>query len=82
MAKRKVDEALDVMRKSIHEWNMAARKIIRYGNIEDFEELHEELSRAVELAHRLVDRSMDDSVQGRHQHEIDRIHVEGLIRGK
>lgn len=81
MAKRKVDEALTVMQDSLHEWGTAARKVIRYGNLEDFEELNEQLEFAVELAEDYLAKRMDDSVQRRHQREIDRIYAKGLAKG-
>ena len=53
MAKRKVDEALELMQDSLHEWSKAARKVIRYGNPYDFEEWEEQFTEAVEMAQRL-----------------------------
>ena len=76
-------DALDVMRDSIHEWNMAARKILRYGNLYDFEELDEELLCTIELARHYLARRMDDSVQARHRREIaksDAVIIDGLIQ--
>ncbi|HUF69811.1 MAG TPA: hypothetical protein VMM79_14300 [Longimicrobiales bacterium] len=78
---RQVDKALEEMDALAFRWLKLARKVLRYGNIDDVEELEERQTQIAEYALMVSEGRAADAVQKRHRREIDRIVAEGIARG-